>query len=373
MHDRFDAIIIGGGPAGALTAMLLARQAWRVALIEKRTRSQAKTCGHCLDTRANGPLQRAGLLDEIRTMAEQTTGSAVVYLPDTTPLLWSMSREGEYASLVIARGKLDPFMIDRAAEAGVMVIQPASAQVLETTAGKVIVMANDQTLTSTLLIGADGLRSRVAVAAGLSSGASIGKKYGFSFTLADARAVPLDRGTIHMFVRPDGYIGAVHHSDKAMHIAALVQGDRRISPSAFLCSMRETFPQLKAIDSPAPSHIVACGPMPARAMSVANECAALVGDAAGYVEPFTGEGMTWAIQSAELLSRTLSDAAPGHWDSTFARNYCRAWSRAVAQRQRFCRSMAWALQRPRLMRSLVLLANLQPQLAHRIAKRVLAA
>ncbi len=95
--------------------------------------------------------------------------------------------------------------------------------------------------------------------------------------------------------------------------------------------------------------VVGAGPMPCRPRAVATSSVTLVGDAAGYVEPFTGEGMSWALTSAEVLADVAADQSPGDWTRAAASRYRRAWRDRIGHRQRLCRAVAWSLQRPRLL------------------------
>jgi len=73
------------------------------------------------------------------------------------------------------------------------------------------------------------------------------------------------------------------------------------------------------------------------------------GRVAGYVEPFTGEGMSWALTSAEVLAEVVADRSPGDWTPAVARRYRRAWRDRVGRRQRLCQLVSWSLGRPRLL------------------------
>ncbi len=380
MTQRFDAIIIGGGPGGALAALLLSRQGWRTALVERRQRNQPKTCGHCLHPRSEPILQSVGVLDDVRRIARGESRVAHLYLPHRQPTQWSMSPGEHRPTMIVPRHSFDQLLIDRARDAGTCIRQPASAKILHLAPDDNHVRVLNDELRSPLIIGADGLRSTVARHAGLQSTHPPGRKYGFSFSMQCRNAAGLQANTTHMFITPRGYLGLVHHDCTTLHAAVLVShaGDTpRQSPFDFIRwaatlhpSLRElSFDVLEASDV---QHAVAAGPIPCHTRAVADARVALIGDAAGYVEPFTGEGMTWAMKAADVLASVTAQGAPGQWDSQSAELYSSRWQQGVARQQRLCKAMAWALHRPRVFGAMIAIASLQPRLTQRILHRMAA-
>jgi flavin-dependent dehydrogenase len=95
----------------------------------------------------------------------------------------------------------------------------------------------------------------------------------------------------------------------------------------------------------------------------------LVGDAAGYVEPFTGEGMSWALAGALEASR-LADSGIKQWTDDLAQQWHSVWRRFVRQRQSTCRGLAWLLRRPRLAEFTLGAVRYAPWISNRIMQRV---
>lgn len=381
MAQHFDAIIIGGGPGGSLAALLLARQGWRIALIERRPRNQPKTCGHCLHPRIKPVLQRAGVLDDIARITQGLSHTARLYLPNRKATDWPMSLGGDDPHLVTPRSDLDQLLIDQAQADGACIMQPASAKIRQLIRGQCEVTVNGQLFTTPLLIGADGLRSSVARAAGLHMPRDAGRKYGFSLTLPCNDATMLQQHATHMFITANGYLGIVHHDERTLHLAALVNPASHESLRHPLEFIRQTCTHhpllaelgLREIDAATISTLVAAGPIPCCPTDVATSCTVLVGDAAGYVEPFTGEGMTWAMESADVLATVTQQLAPGTWNDAATETYRRHWQQRIAKQQRFCRLMAWSLQRPHVFRAMLSVASCRPLLTHHVLNRVLAA
>jgi flavin-dependent dehydrogenase len=88
-------------------------------------------------------------------------------------------------------------------------------------------------------------------------------------------------------------------------------------------------------------------PLTRRASRLAAERVFALGDAAGYVEPFTGEGMAWALASAEAVA-PLAEAAARRWHPDLARTWAALYQRTVTSRQLPCRGAAALLRHPRL-------------------------
>ena len=95
----------------------------------------------------------------------------------------------------------------------------------------------------------------------------------------------------------------------------------------------------------------------------------VLGDAAGYVEPFTGEGMAWALASAEALA-PIALRAIAEWDASIPHTWQRTYDATVTQSQRSCRTVARALRHPSLVGAAVAALSHWPSLARPIVSRV---
>ena len=363
--DQLDAVVIGGGPAGSSAARSLARHGWRTVLIERGPRHRHKACGTCLNARAVGLLRRAGLLDDVRNVAVGVTRRLRVHLVGRPPLTAVLPRHAEAGEgLLVPRGSLDQVLIDRAAEAGVQVVQPAAARIVELTRrGAVIELRNGSSTTCLrprLVVGADGLRSAVAEAAGLGRPGRAGCKFGFALQVTSPAAQAVDPDTIEMFLVSGGYLGVVGHGGKTLHVAGLVapRGNAPGNPLDFVEWVANRFDVMKRaglhrVRHGACSRLLGAGPIPCRPLGVADERVVLVGDAAGYTEPFSGEGISWALECGEILADSVADQSPGRWTTCTARRYRRRWARRVGRRQHLGRLLAGALERPGLTGALL--------------------
>lgn len=328
-------------------------------------------------------LEQLDLLNGVRQVAAGVTRHMRLHLQDREPtvIVLADNHDAQSPGLIVDRSTFDQYLIDRAAATGVDVLQPAHARIDQIDgAGAQVAVHRAHSWRSFrcgLVVGADGLRSIVAHAAGLHRPAR-SRKFGFSFDLpAGALASPPD--AINMFVTATGYLGVIRQRQQ-LHAAALVHGDARFarSPSAFIHEFAAIFPQLQRsgladFANHDTLHFTAAGPMPCVPAAPATRSVALVGDAAGYVEPFTGEGMTWAIESAMLLDRAISNCSPGVFDDRAARTYARGWRRAIAPRLFRCRLIAALVARPKLLDLAARMQSWSPSFADRVVAKVLSA
>jgi len=385
MPSVFDALVVGGGPAGSIAAIELAKLGWRVRLVERGGWFRDKACGHCLNPRAIELLGEINLLEGVRAIVSGNTNRFRVHSVDGGFSEVQLERPG----WLVPRHTFDQLLRDAAASHGVDVSHDASATEFEfdDEVAAVRIRSRDgfQTVRTRLLIGADGLGSAMARAAGLCDGRMQGRKLGFSFDWQSQRTELLDERAIHMYLDSGGgYLGAVRQADQSIHLAGLIQparGSKSRStarrPVEWVRSLAKDHATLRDLSLhqcrlEAMLRFRAVGPMPWRTTAVSGPRVALVGDAAGYVEPFTGEGMTWAIQSAITLADCIRNCAPGRWDAAVAVRYQQAWRNSIESRQRICRGLALALERPRVSQFMFHLGGRFPRLSRAIARQVVA-
>ncbi len=377
MRTSFDALIIGGGPAGAMAGLLLARMGWHVAVIEWKPRFRNKSCGHCLSPRSLPMLQEADLLGQVRQMSAAETGVLRIHRPTGRDLKLSIA--SDEAGLVVERSTFDQLLLDRAAESGAVVFQPAGCALRTAGDSKCDVVihpcdpSRSFTATAPLILGADGLGSSVARTFG-GPPVRTRRKFGFAF---EYRGALTDHRAINMFLSDAGYLGAVSRDSETVHIAGLigVSGERPRDPVSFCRDIAQQFDRLRGLNMHCINRLdmrnfVAAGPMPWRPERVAGDGYALLGDAAGFIEPFTGEGMYWALCSAAILAEVVTDERPGQWNAKLATRYAALWQRRIGKAQRRCACIAWAIERPWAIATAHRL--LSRSTLERVARRVMA-
>lgn len=363
VEERFDAVVVGGGPAGCLSALGLVRQGFRTAIVDRSAAGRDKCCGHCLSPRVSALLARHGLHATVESIAAGRTRRLAIEEATGRGLLDLRleSREGDGGWLV-SRDRLDEALWESAIAAGAIGARPASARLIEFEGADrrgdafVEIEQGDRRRRwrTGLLVAADGLGSGIARRAGLAPERS-GRGFGFSAALEPAEAwstaLELRQDRVLMLVDRAGYLGLVREDESVrghrVHIAGLVRnpGGSRRSPQEFARSILRHRSDL----DPSLGGLVAAGPMPWRPRQATRGAVALVGDAAGYVEPFTGEGMAWAFESADALVSAIE--SHGGWNARASAAYARSHRRRLASAQRGCSIVAATIARPRLLRA----------------------
>jgi flavin-dependent dehydrogenase len=366
----FDAVVIGAGPAGSATAILLARAGWSVALIEKQVFPRRKVCGECVAASNLPLLDGLGLGDlltreagpELRTACLLSGNAAVAApLPVAPHPRYGWGR-------ALARETLDPQLVAQAQRAGVRVLQPCTVRDIAGAPGNWCL-----DLRAPGRAGTRQLAARVAIAAHgswetLPSGRARRRRHRSAADLfafkANFREAALVPGCLPVLALDGGYGGMVLGEDGVATVACCVRRDR-------LDALRSGAPGLRAGEiveawlrrecagvAQALQHAqrlgpwLASGPIDPGIRVRPTDALLRVGNAAGEAHPILGEGISMALQSAGLLVSELigssSGGRPGdaRWQAAVARRYARQWRRQFAPRLRLAAAFAHLAMHP---------------------------
>lgn len=329
-----DVVVIGAGPAGSLAARECARAGLSVCLVDKARFPRTKVCGATLNGHALETLRRADL-------------GGLPHAVGAVPLK-EFHLEHRKRSLVvplehhhaISRSALDLALLQAAGAAGVDVRTETIARVGVSTTHDVAVelsrAGGAELIHAGVVIAADGLGSRilgqprVAESSRIGAATQIDPHHGFP------------RGRLTMAVGRTGYVGIVVLEDGRLDVAAAL--DREAAKSGVATCVESILAEAGVPRSPAlgTAAFTAVPALTRTPRSVAVDRVFAVGDAAGYVEPFTGEGIGWALESGLLVAPFVEARLRGN-DSA-AEHYRTAYSRSIRRRQRLCRAIAWTLR-----------------------------
>ena len=367
MTDRWDAIVVGAGPAGAATALLLSRAGARVLLLDRARFPRHKPCSEYLSPATTAILGRLdGVLEAVERAPHAKVYGMKVVAPSGAVMCGRLA--GGY-SFALSRATFDTILLRAAARAGAVVREGTRVQDLlwdgRAVAGVVARAADGkrETWRARVVVGADGLRSVVARRLGLLR-ASAPRRVAFTAHVAHVAGVD---GVGELHVGDTGYVGLGPVGEGVTTVALIVPlrlvraggTDYR----AGLFAQLERFPGLAGRFDPRQlvRGVLATGPFAQWAERPCVAGALLVGDAADFFDPFTGQGIYAALRGAELAAAALLPAlAAGNGSGPLSRA---ALAPYAAARRREFRSK-WLFER------LIALGIAWPALTNRVVRRL---
>ena len=305
-------MIVGGGPAGSSLAFALAGRGVPVTVLDRARFPRPKPCAEYLSPQASRVLADMGVLDAVERSGAAQLAGMVIRAPDGTRVV------GEFAGcsvkgfrdrgLSVRREVLDAIVLAAARDAGATVREDARVvDVTRDASGRVrgVRMANGDEIMADLVVGADGLRSVVARRLELARSARWPRRYALVTRYRDVGEIG-ECGEMH--VERGGYVGIADVGGGLTTVALVVPGHRAKAMASgreqFLDAWLTARPQLaeRFTHATRVSPVVATGPFASRARRAWAPGAALVGDAADFFDPFTGEGIYAALRGGEMLA-----------------------------------------------------------------------
>jgi flavin-dependent dehydrogenase len=341
----WDAVVVGAGPAGSVAARELARRGARVLLVDKALFPRTKVCGSCLNAAA------LAALDAVK-LAHVPKECGAVPLHSVRLAAGRRSADVPLAGgVAVSRQEFDAALVEEAIAAGA------------TFRDGVVVKPHDVVEIARVVIVATGL-------AGAQGSIQSGSRLGAG-VIVPADVVPdfFASGTIFMATGRGGYVGLVRVEDDCLDVAAAFDADfvrscGGLGPAAELILKQTGWPAIPGLADLPWRGTPALTRRPA---AVAGHRFFAVGDAAGYVEPFTGEGMAWAIASAAAVA-PFALRGIEKWDDALIGEWQRTHSRLIRSRQGVCRVAARVLRSPALTSLAVRALGVFPALARPVIR-----
>ncbi len=340
---KYDAVVIGAGPAGSFAARNLALRGWRTLLLEADEFPRWKVCGACLGSSGAKILDDAGLggmLDRL----------GAIHLSRTEVCCHGRTTQIDGCGIrVISRSALDYALSNEAVKAGAELRYKAIARVVD--AGnhdrlakvKWIEHGEMHEVIAESVIVACGLNtSRAGVA---TSGRATKHSLMGLGTTTDELPDWLPKGTLRMVFARYGYVGCVQTERGGTVWAAAVQPGflRSIASPHEAC--RRILVHARVEAGALPTVGWRGTPCLTRSLNPGEGRIVRVGDAAGYVEPVTGEGISWALESGSLASHVIDQALVGN-RGDIAEQWAQVLKRALRVKRFRCALTAKAVRRP---------------------------
>ncbi len=349
LAEHVEVVVVGGGPAGAAMAARLANVGREVVVLERAPTWRWRAGGVFASPATVASLARLGLgADDLAEVARPIPAMRVETPGGTTFRLTYGADAGGPPAVGFDRSRLDPRLLELARASGASVRAGWTVTEIEPERRVVAVRHADgiAALRADVIVGADGLRSVVARAVGVARPARLAPRVGLTYHLADpGRAAPRDA---RMRLVRDGYVGIAPVPGDRVNVGIVLgrawrhdlarRGARAVAGD-LVAAIPAADDDPAAWRSGIPTDAVAgAWPIGHRVTRRAGPGWLLAGDAAGFLDPFTGEGLHRALVSAELAAAAIDARARGR------RGAFEAYERAMTRRFLGKDTVSWLVQ-----------------------------
>jgi flavin-dependent dehydrogenase len=340
-EERREVVVVGGGPAGAAVATRLARLGRDVLVLERAPAWRWRACGVFTSSATVVALGALGVEHaDLARVARPVQAMRVETLRGTRfRLTYGDDGSMTHAAIGLDRSALDPFLLGLAREAGAEVREGATVRGMR---GDRLTLADGSSVTADVVVGADGLRSVVARDGGAVGAPPLGGRPALTFHVAEPGATdgqsrdrPRDA---RMIVFDGGYVGLAPVPERRVNVGIVLISAawrRRLRDTGAAETAAEVMRAIPdADDDPVPwtnpticDAVEGASPVGLRVRRRAGDGWLLIGDASGFLDPFTGEGLHRALLTAELAAAAVDRHLSG--DAAALRRYERAVDRRV--------------------------------------------
>jgi len=383
VSEPVDALVIGGGPAGATAAVLLARAGWCVTLVERKRFPRRKVCGEYMSATTLPLLERLGVAEAFLESAGPPVCEVGLYAGQSE-LRAKLPRPASAASgwgRALSRERLDTLLVSQAEHAGVRVLQPFAAigmrrereawacrvrdeetDVVHDIAADVVLAAHGSWETGTL----PTQPSR--------SPAKADDLFAFK---AHFRGSALPDGLMPLLAFPGGYGGMVQCDDGRVSLSCCVRRDVLVrlrqdggseAGEAVLGHIAESCLGVRRALARAKrdGRWLAAGPIRPGVRLRSEEGVFRIGNAAGEAHPVIAEGISMAMQGAwlacEKLQKWKREGGKRAMLGCVAGQYADGWRRSFSARLQASRVVAQWAMRSGTVRAVVPLLRMFPSL-----------
>lgn len=355
----FDVAMVGGGPAGSSCAAFCAMAGLQSVVLDREKFPREKVCGDCLNPSCWSVLERLELADRVEDTPHSKPCSVAFIAIDGREVILDLP-SGRNCEISVKRSLFDELLVRRARELGATVYEQTTVTGLNRNDHWEIKTASGQTFHARILVGADGRNSTVAHLCNVLPRPARER-------VALQAHIPLPRGfgnrIVLQFLR-EGYSGQAPVNETQLNLC-LVGTPPTISK---LRRWAEHTFQL-----PADQAWRTITPLSRSSVRFVHENLFFIGDAARVVEPFTGEGIYYALRSGELAASAIAKILRGDDRKAVLNEFRHAYAQMYRGRLWINRLARAAVVRPQLGSLFVHTARVNPSILRLLTARIVSA
>ena len=374
--NQFDVIIAGAGPAGSSAAIHLASGGLKVLLVEQKKFPRPKLCGEFISPECQDHFQRLGVARAIVCSEPSSITETVFYSSRGHQVTVPSSWFGPRVALGLSRAVMDDVLLRRATEAGVTVVENANVvgpQINDNTISgiKIRVDSTEQEYLSPITIDATG-RARIVARKLNQSHKQKPKLVAFKAHFRNTRVAP-DACEIYFY--SGGYGGLSSVEGGLSNLCFIIGADQvkrcQSDPERVMREFVMQNPRARHTLDPARTssewlsasweHFGRQSPAPAKGLLA-------IGDAAAFIDPFTGSGMLMAFESGELAAETILAHRNGLTGASLAADYTNRYRTKFGSRLRICGLLRRAAFNSRLTELGVTIFGASERFRNRVAR-----
>ena len=351
--------IVGGGPAGSTCAAFCAAAGLQTLLLEREKFPREKVCGDCLNPSCWSVLRRLEVIERVRALPHGKL-EAVEFIAIDGHKVRVDFPGGEKSEIAIKRSLFDALLMSRARDLGAAISEASIVSAIqETASGAWKITAGENIFYGRWLVGADGRNSTVARLCNL-----LPRLKRERIALQTHIPLPADFGNrVVLQFLAHGYSGQAPVNHNELNVCLVAKPD-------YIEALKQWALKRFALSRDYPWRTVT--PLTRAALPPAHDNLFLVGDAARVVEPFTGEGIYYALHSGELAANAIVKLTRGENQKTILRQFGRQHAQMYSGRLWINRLARAAVLSPRVASFFVHAARIQPSILRLLTRKIVS-